>query len=52
MGTAQLGAELDDSQVDSIVAFLKTLTGDIPEVQYPELPPSSHDTPRPNPMTP
>lgn len=52
MGTAQLGTELNDSQVDSIVAFLKTLTGKIPEVQYPELPPSTDDTPRPNPMTP
>lgn len=52
MGTAQLGTELNDNQVDSIVAFLKTLTGKIPEVQYPELPPSTDETPRPNPMTP
>jgi cytochrome c peroxidase len=52
MGTAQLGTELNDNQVDSIVAFLKTLTGKIPEVQYPELPPSTNETPRPNPMTP
>jgi cytochrome c peroxidase len=52
MGTAQLGTELNDNQVDAIVAFLKTLTGKIPEVRYPELPPSTDETPRPNPMTP
>lgn len=51
MGTAQLGTELSDDEVQSIVAFLKTLTGDIPEVRYPELPPSTNETPRPAPMS-
>ncbi|SET32795.1 cytochrome-c peroxidase [Marinobacter segnicrescens] len=51
MGTAQLGTELSDDEVQSIVAFLKTLTGDIPEVRYPELPPSTDETPRPAPMS-
>ena len=50
MGTAQLGTELDDTEVRSIVAFLKTLTGDVPQVMYPELPPSTNDTPRPESM--
>src|SRR5690554_2670143 len=47
MGTAQLGTELNDDEVKSIVAFLKTLTGNIPEVTYPVLPPSTADTPWP-----
>ena len=51
MGTAQLGTELSDDEVQSIVAFLKTLTGAIPEVRYPELPPSTDETPRPAPMS-
>ena len=50
MGTAQLGTELDSDEVTSITAFLKTLTGKIPTVQYPELPPSTDSTPRPDPM--
>ncbi|WP_281494739.1 cytochrome-c peroxidase [Marinobacter sp. S6332] len=50
MGTAQLGAELNDGEVKSITAFLKTLTGKIPEVRYPELPPSTDDTPKPESM--
>lgn len=51
MGTAQLGTELKDDEVESIVAFLKTLTGKVPEVRYPELPPSTDETPRPAPMS-
>ena len=51
MGTAQLGTELADDEVHSIVAFLKTLTGQIPEIRYPVLPPSTDTTPRPAPMT-
>lgn len=47
MGTAQLGTELNDAEVKSIVAFLKTLTGDVPEVIYPVLPPSTTKTPKP-----
>lgn len=50
MGTAQLGAELSGDEVQSIVAFLKTLTGEVPEIRYPVLPPSTDSTPRPEPM--
>lgn len=32
MGTVQLGRELTDEQVDDLVAFLKTLTGDLPNI--------------------
>lgn len=51
MGTAQLGTELNDSEVKAITAFLKTLTGEIPDVQYPKLPVSTADTPQPVSMT-
>lgn len=47
MGTAQLGEELNDEEVDLIVAFLGSLTGKIPEVTYPVLPAETADTPKP-----
>lgn len=50
MGTAQLGTELSGDEVQSIVAFLKTLTGEIPEIRYPVLPVSTEATPKPEPM--
>lgn len=49
MGTAQLGEQLTDEQVDLITAFLHSLTGDQPKVGYPILPPSVATTPRPKP---
>jgi len=51
MAEYQLGRELDEATVDSIVTFLKALTGDIPEayVAKPELPESSASTPKPDP---
>ena len=48
MGTAQLGQDLSDEEVTAIVAFLKTLTGDQPALEYPILPPQSADTPLPD----
>lgn len=50
MGTSQLGTELNDQEVKSIAAFLHTLTGDQPKVEYPILPASSPTTPRPSRM--
>ncbi|MDQ0327081.1 cytochrome c peroxidase [Rhodopseudomonas julia] len=47
MATAQLGTELTEEEVDSMVAFLHTLTGEQPQVDYPILPASTADTPRP-----
>jgi cytochrome c peroxidase len=47
MATDQLGKSLNDEQVAKIVAFLKSLTGDQPQVTYPILPPSVAGTPRP-----
>ncbi len=50
MGTSQLGTELNESEVKAITAFLHTLTGEQPTVEYPILPASTRDTPRPSRM--
>ncbi|OZI53608.1 cytochrome-c peroxidase [Bordetella genomosp. 5] len=50
MGRLQLGRTFTDEENGQIVAFLKTLTGDQPVIQYPVLPPSEDDTPRPEPF--
>ncbi|GAB4349416.1 MAG: cytochrome-c peroxidase [Oricola sp.] len=47
MSESQLGEELSDTEADQIVAFLESLTGEMPEVTYPVLPPETADTPRP-----
>ena len=47
MAPAQLGVELTDEDVTKITAFLKTLTGEQPTVEYPILPSNSESTPRP-----
>lgn len=50
MGRIQLGRRYTASETASIVAFLKTLTGDQPTFTMPLLPPSSDRTPRPQPF--
>ena len=50
MGRIQLGKRYSPQENAKIVAFLKTLTGDQPSFQLPQLPPSSDATPRPNPF--
>jgi cytochrome c peroxidase len=47
MGSSQLGAELSDAEVEAITAFLGSLTGEQPRIEYPIEPPSSDTTPRP-----
>lgn len=47
MGTAQLGTELTDEEVKLVTAFLKTLTGEQPRVEYPILPVETDSTPKP-----
>ena len=47
MGTAQLGTEINDEESGKIVAFLESLTGELPKVEYPILPMETADTPRP-----
>lgn len=51
MGKHQLGKNLTEAEVDDVVAFLKSLTGELPQ-QYlsaPELPQSTRKTPKPDP---
>lgn len=50
MARLQMGKRLDREQIDQITAFLKTLTGDQPDFALPILPPSTRDTPRPQPF--
>ena len=50
MGEIQLGKKFSKEENDSIVAFLKTLTGDQPSFALPILPPSTDKTPAPKPF--
>jgi cytochrome c peroxidase len=52
MGSSQLGETLSDDETDAIAAFLGTLTGEQPKVEYPLLPTETAATPRPEPMRP
>lgn len=50
MGRLQLGRHFTEEENANIVAFLKTLTGEQPEIVLPILPPSHDNTPRPIPF--
>jgi cytochrome c peroxidase len=50
MARLQLGRQLRADEVGKITAFLKTLTGEQPSFAMPLLPPSTNDTPRPQPF--
>ncbi len=50
MATSQLGEEMSDEEIKKITAFLKTLTGEQPKVDYPILPVETHETPKPEAM--
>lgn len=47
MADSQLGESLLPEETDQIVAFLESLTGTVPSVALPVLPPETADTPRP-----
>ncbi|MGY0504214.1 cytochrome-c peroxidase [Luteimonas sp. e5] len=47
MGDSQLGATLSEDEVDKIHEFLLSLTGRMPQVEYPQLPQRSDATPPP-----
>ena len=47
MGESQLGAKLSDKEEDDIVAFLESLTGQLPKIEYPLLPTRTATTPTP-----
>lgn len=48
MGSAQLGQTLGEDETQAITAFLNTLTGEQPIVEYPILPPHTKATPKPD----
>ncbi len=48
MGESQLGAKLTDSEENDIVAFLQSLTGQMPKIEYPILPTRTSTTPLPS----
>jgi cytochrome c peroxidase len=50
MANIQLGLELKDEEVSSIVTFLEALEGEKPEITYPMFPASTPDTPKPQPF--
>lgn len=50
MGRLQLGRIFSEEENADIVAFLKTLTGEQPKFQLPQLPPSGPETPSPQPF--
>ncbi len=50
MSSSQLGTELAEPQIEEIVAFLGTLTGEQPQVVHPILPVRNAETPKPQPM--
>jgi cytochrome c peroxidase len=47
MGSAQLGISLTKDEMEKIAAFLESTTGVQPSIDYPILPASTDDTPRP-----
>lgn len=51
MGRIQLGKKFTEDENRKIVAFLKTLTGKQPSFAMPILPPSTEQTPRPQPFS-
>ncbi|MGU3494476.1 cytochrome-c peroxidase [Xanthobacteraceae bacterium A53D] len=46
MATAQLGSELTPQEIKEVTAFLGTLSGEQPKVEYPILPPRTEATPK------
>lgn len=50
MGRLQLGRVYSDEEIDQLVAFLKSLTGEQPRFELPILPPSTNATPLPEPF--
>ena len=50
MGRLQLARSFEQTELEQIVAFLKTLTGEQPSFMLPILPPSTDKTPLPAPF--
>lgn len=48
MGRIQLGLDITDKEAESIVTFFNSLTGEKPDVSYPQLPARTASTPKPD----
>lgn len=48
MSEVQLGTKLSEEENDDIVAFLKSLSGRLPKIEYPILPTRTKETPPPS----
>lgn len=48
MSEVQLGAELTEKETNDIVAFLNSLSGRLPKIEYPILPTRTKETPPPS----
>lgn len=48
MADVQLNSKMTDAEAGKVVEFLKSLSGEMPEVTVPDLPPSGPQTPRPD----
>lgn len=48
MAAVQLDAKLKDREIEDLTTFLKTLTGQIPKIEYPVLPAHTNETPQPD----
>ena len=48
MANTQLGMNLNQKQINSIMAFLKALDGRKPKIEIPQLPPRTDKTPKPH----
>jgi cytochrome c peroxidase len=44
----QLDARLKEREIEDLTAFLKTLTGQMPKIEYPILPEHTTETPLPD----
>ena len=49
MGRLQLGRKYSNEEIEMLVAFMKSLTGELPKMELPILPATGKDTPRPDP---
>lgn len=48
MASVQLDAQLKEREIEDLTAFLKTLTGQMPKIEYPILPAHTTETPLPD----
>lgn len=48
MGSVQLGINISDKEAMKITTFLKSLTGEKPDISYPQLPVITNKTPKPD----